>query len=156
MNTGIGILDLGSRAHLQKSIFLIENPFQKTIFRWDPRSGISGRPPKTNFLIENLWKNAVFWCDPGSGILDWNKNCTPEIFPTFFVFFPQPVFGVPVFRRPLKIAFWIFSSTGVRCSGLPSTPKLSISKFWFSSFGGRPIELGVRVYYGPIRKLGTM
>ena len=43
------------------------------------------------------------------------------------------VFSVgPVFRRPLKIRSWIFFSFGVRCSGVPKTPKNQILDFLYS------------------------
>ena len=43
------------------------------------------------------------------------------------------VFSVPpVFRRLLKIRSWIFFSFGVRCSGVPKTPKNQILDFLHS------------------------
>ena len=90
------------------------------------------------------------------------KNMLPRLVPQAAVGLPkacalkqpdlEPVFGISVFQRALKIASWIFSPTGVRCSGLPSTPKFAISKFRFSAFGVRPIELGVIGYWPPQSK----
>ena len=57
---------------------------------------------------------SVFWCKVISGLPKTGKNERPG-------FFNFSVSGVPVFRRPLRNAFQIFSSTGVRCSGVPKT-----------------------------------
>ena len=53
-------------------------------------------------------------------------NCTPNSV-------GLQVLGVgPVFRRPLRIRSLIFFSFGVRCSGVPKTPKNQILDFLYS------------------------
>ena len=51
------ILDLGSRAEPQKSIFSFKILLKICFFRTDPGSRIQGRAPKVNFSFKILLKN---------------------------------------------------------------------------------------------------